>query len=142
MNITDTGTFYTVLCFINHRYADTMIRTLEVYWISQHGAPEAIYADDEYNCTTIRKFLAAHDIRFKTRPSRHHNKTGIVERKDGTLKRMLSKLDDEKSTADIETIIARAAFFPICFLETECSVHLNYSVDTSPQWLVVSLERP
>ena len=115
MNITDTGTSYTVLCLTEERNADTIINALEVCWICQHGAPETVSADDEYNRTSLRKFLAAHQIQFKPRPSRRHNKTGIVERKNGTIKRILSKLDDEQSSADTETILARSAFFSNLF---------------------------
>lgn len=44
-----------------------------------------------------------------------HNKTGIVERKNATIKAILSKLNNESSEASVETLVRRAAFLSNLF---------------------------
>ena len=97
MNLTDTGTNFTEIALCETRLAQTMIHAIETVWIFRHGAPTAISAADEYNCVAFRQFLSAHNIEFKPRPTRGHNKTGIVERKSATIKTIINKLDDEPS---------------------------------------------
>lgn len=115
MNITDTGTAFTELSIADDRTMKTIIRTIESIWIHSHGAPVAVSADDEYNRAPLKNYLSAHGIEFKPRPDRRHNKLGIVERKNGTVKTILRKLDDEISDADATTIVSRAAFLSNMF---------------------------
>ena len=115
MNMTDTGTNFTEIVRCESREAQTMINAIETVWIYRHGAPAAISADDEYNRTAVCQFLRAHNIEFKPRPTRRHNKTGIVERKNATIKAIINKLDDEPSNATSETILKRAAFLSNLF---------------------------
>lgn len=115
MNLTDTGTGFTEMEITADRNMETIIRVVETGWICKHGAPKAISADDEYNRKPLRQYLSAHEVTFKPRPVRRHNKTGIVERKNGTVKAILRKLNDEPSNADPHTLISRAAFLSNMF---------------------------
>ena len=110
MNLTDTGTNFTEIALCETRLAQTMIHAIETVCISRHGAPRAISADDEYNCVAVRQFLNAYNIEFKPRPTRRHNKTGIVDRKNAAIKDIINKFDDEPSNATPETILKRATF--------------------------------
>lgn len=115
INITDTGTGYTVLAIAPDRSTSTIIRLLETEWICHHGAPHAASADDEYNRAPVRNYLSSHDITFKPRPARRHNKTGIVERKNQVVKTILSKLDADTSEGTPVTLVSRAAFLSNMF---------------------------
>lgn len=115
MNITDTGTSYSELVICNSRDAQSMIHVIETSWIYRHGAPDAISADDEFNCEALRQFLNVHNVQFKPRPTRRHNKTGIVERKNATLKTIIARLDDEKSNVSVNSLVERASFLSNMF---------------------------
>lgn len=113
--ITDAGTGYTEARIVSHKNIDTIISILETTWIYTHGAPIRVSADDEYNRKKLADFLSVHDMQFQPRPARRHNKVGIVERKNGTLKTIIRRLDHDISTADDDTILARATFLSNMF---------------------------
>lgn len=115
MNMTDTGTGFTEMQITPDRSMRTIIRTVETGWICKHGAPKAVSADDEYNKAPLRQYLSAHEVVFKPRPARQHNETGIVERKNSTVKEILRRLDGEVSDADAPTLVSRAAFLSNMF---------------------------
>ena len=115
LNMTDTGTNYSELMLCESRTAEAMIQAIETTWIYKHGAPGAISADDEFNCATLQQFLQVHNIQFMPRPTRRHNKTGIVERKNATIKTILAKLNDEKSNSSADTLLKRTAFLSNMF---------------------------
>lgn len=94
MNMTDTGPGHTELVILSDRTMVNIIRPIEITWICKHRAPDAISADDEYNRAPLRNYLSSHDILFKPRPARRHNKISIVESKNRTIKTILAKLDD------------------------------------------------
>lgn len=113
--ITDTGTGYTEASIVRSRNMDTIVEKVEVVWICQHGAPRNVSADDEYNRKKLTDYLRVHDIKFKPRPTRRHNKVGIVERKNGTLKEIIRRLDTDITTANSDTIVSRATFLSNMF---------------------------
>lgn len=110
MNMTDTGTGYFELFLVTDRSMKTVIQAIESSWVCKHGAPLAISADDEYNRRLFHNYLVSHGIQFQPRPARRHNKLGIVERKNSTIKAIVSKLDDERSDAWTETLVSSASF--------------------------------
>ena len=112
--MTDTGTRYTEAATVRDRSIPTMIDTYERFWLCRHGASKRISADDEYNRRSLMRYLETHDVAFHARPTRRHNKLGIVERKNGTLKNVLRRLAMIHSNASIETLVTRATF--ICNL--------------------------
>lgn len=115
MTITDTRRRLTELSITPDSKMTTIMNAIETVWICQHSAPEAISADDEYNRSPFRNYLSSHSITLQPRRARRNNKIGIVERKSGTVKAILSKVLDENSTAKVETLIARAAFLSNLF---------------------------
>lgn len=115
MTLTDVGTGFTELCICSDRKMETIVKTVETVWVCQHGAPTAISSDDEYNRAPLRKYLSTNSILFKPRPARRHNKLGVVERKNGVVKAILSKLNKEHSNTDAVTLVSRAAFLSNLF---------------------------
>lgn len=86
MHITDTGTTYSGLAITSDRSMRTIIRTLEEAWLRQHGAPQFLSANDEYNRSPLRSYLTAHHVIFKPRPARRHKKLGIVSERTVSLR--------------------------------------------------------
>lgn len=113
--MTDAGTGYTEATIVQARDMKTIVEKLESIWICTHGAPQSVSADDEYNRKQITDFLRAHDIRFNPRPVRRHNKIGIFERKNGTLKEIIHRLDKDISTTSSENLLARPTFLSNMF---------------------------
>ena len=110
LHLVDTGTGYSEAAITTSRKAETIIDTFETQWLHRHGAPLSVSADDEMNNQPCRKFFGAHSIQYKPRPARRHNKTGIVERKNGTLKLILERLQKESTRASDHVILSRATF--------------------------------
>lgn len=79
-------------------------------WLCNHGAPEHVSADEEFNRHTFQKCLSSHGINFKPHPTRRNNKSGHVERKNGTLQTIIDKIHMEQSNISPVTIISRATF--------------------------------
>ena len=115
IHITDAGTSYSETSICNSRTAHMMQEAIETIWIYRHGAPCAISADDEFNCVALQQFLRVHNIQFMPRPTRRYNKTGIVERKNATVKSILYKLNDELCQATPDTLLKRATFLSNMF---------------------------
>lgn len=110
MNMTDAGTGYTELALSTDRNMASIIAILEQRWFCKHGQPRSLSSDDEYNRKPLREFLNTRKVSFKPRPARRHNKLGIVERKNSTVKMILAKLSDEPNEDTTATLIERAAF--------------------------------
>lgn len=118
LHLVDCGTAYSETCFIDHRCMDTIISAIQTSWFNRHGNPSFMSADDEFDATRILKlkaFLRSHDVTFKPRPVRRHNKIGIVERKNRTLKSILERLQSDNTAQDDSTILARATFLSNLF---------------------------
>ena len=94
---------------------ETMKNSVERYWICIHGAPSTVSGDDAYDKPNFHKFLKQHNITYKPRPARRHNKLGSVERKNQTVKCIIRKLDNEITNADTRTVVARAVFLSNMF---------------------------
>ena len=115
MHIVDCSTGFSEATIIPSRNLITISQKFENLWINKHGPPASFSADYELNKEPIKKLLAMHSIMFNPRPARRHNKIGHVERKNGTLRTVLHKLNLERSSADAETIVARAVFLSNLF---------------------------
>lgn len=97
--ITDTGTGFTECCAVSQRSLVTVMQTIETIWFYQHGIPQKVSADEEFNKRQFLRFLKAHDVDYMARPAQRHNKIGIVEGKNVMLKLIINKLDTYISTA-------------------------------------------
>lgn len=114
IHIVDVGTGFSEIKIVDTRRADRLIEELDAIWICAHGAPEALSGDDEFNRAPIRSALQIRGIRFKPRPSRRHNKCGIIERKNGTIKRILERLVKADGVSNVNILLARACFLSNC----------------------------
>lgn len=115
LNMTDRGTSWSEMRIVQNQNMKTMKICVEQDWICVHGAPNAVSGDDAYDKAEFRGFLKQHHIAYKPRPARRHNKLGSVERKNGTIKAIIRKLDSDLTDADAETIVARAVFLSNLF---------------------------
>lgn len=117
LNLTDTNTAYSEMVIAPTTKMLFVIKAIEVYWICRHGSPSTLSAGDEMNNTVLQKFLTSHNIIFNARPTgpQRHNKIGIVERKNGKIKRILERIESENTNADKETILSRAVLLSNMF---------------------------
>lgn len=115
LHFVDTGTSYSEAVLASSRDHSAMSRAFQLAWLDRHGAPKCVSGDDEFNRRPFRSFLDSHGATFRPRPARRHNKVGIVERKHGTLKRILEKLQFEQSSADITQLLSLATFLSNIF---------------------------
>lgn len=103
--------------------------TFETEWIDRHGAPESVSGDDEFDGTEKRKlglFLESCNIMLRPRPVRRNSTLGILERKHSTVKRILERLQSDKSEATDAVLLSRALFLSNCFGGNHmlCSIQL------------------
>lgn len=115
----DTGTVYSEVIITESRRADRFRDEIEELWICSHGFPRKISEDDEFNRAPFRKALEARGIEFKPRPSRRHNKCGIVERNNGTIKRILERLVNAGIDRKPALLIAKACVLSNCLYGTK-----------------------
>lgn len=95
---------------VKRQNIDTMIRSVKCELICVHGAPDALLADAAYDKPYFHHSLKQHNVQYKPRPSRRHNKLGAVEPKNGTIKTFIQRLDSDDTNEDAGTIVARAVF--------------------------------
>lgn len=81
LNLTDRGTAWSEMFIVANQNMETMKSSVERDWICIHGAPHALSGDDAYDKPNFHKFLKQHNITYRPRPARRHNKLGSVERK-------------------------------------------------------------
>lgn len=123
IHFVDSGTAFSEAVIVPGRHMDVIIGAIEKEWINRHGAPRFMSGDDEFDGTKKKKlgaFLESRNIGMKARPVRRHNKLGIVERKHATIKRILERLQLDKSETSDSILLSRAVFFSNCF----CGSHL------------------
>lgn len=119
LHMVDTGTGFSEVRIVQTRKAEKLIDVLDVAWIFTHGTPGSLSADDEFNREPVRKALQTRMIYFKPRPTRRHNKCGIVERKNATIKRILERLVQADEDSSPEVLVAKACFLSNCLHGTK-----------------------
>lgn len=116
IHYTCTGTSYSEASIVENRRWTTLVNELDKIWIFHHGAPAKLSADDEFNRRPIVAALTERSIEFHPRPPRRHNKVGIIERKNQTLKRIVERLQlDEQCTDSPSKVLAKAVFLSNAF---------------------------
>lgn len=90
------------------------MKVLNIIWIYNHGSPRILSADDEFNRSVITNALKSQEIELKPRPTRRHNKCGLVERKNGTMKKIVERLANSDEQSDVELLVSKAAFLSNC----------------------------
>lgn len=91
LNIVDLGTRYGERSITIARTTDN-IRAFETQWFYIHGATRRISADHEFCLPVLHKYLKAHGIELRARPSRSSSKCGRVERNNGVFKNVVERL--------------------------------------------------
>lgn len=110
LNAVDTSTSYSETAAVSSRSVSTMAAELKKIWIYRHGTPLSFASDFKFQSVAMKRFLSAYDIELRERPVSRHNKTGVVECENLTLKRILARIQLKDSPVDDETILARATF--------------------------------
>ena len=93
LHAVDTCTGYSELAVVSNRRLNTMLPALDKMWCLRHGAPVKFKGDQEFDKEELRKWMKSRGCVFVPVPSRRHNKTGVVERKNRVVKDALEKLD-------------------------------------------------
>lgn len=97
------------------------MRTMGDIWLSRHGAPCRVSADEEFDVTEKNQlgiFLSSLYIKIRLRQVLLHNKVLIAKRKHGTIKRILERLQLEKTEAGDSVVLSRATFLSNFFAGT------------------------
>jgi hypothetical protein len=74
----------------SYKYAQLSLTTRRIL---QHGAPERLSGDLEFNNLEMRTFCVNHDIAWSSRPPRRHHSIGSIEKRIGVIKQVLERLD-------------------------------------------------
>jgi hypothetical protein len=62
------------------------------HWVYIHGPPSECSGDPEFDNSTFRQYLSHHNVIYKARPARRHNKTGFVESGHSSIKLLARRL--------------------------------------------------
>lgn len=115
LHIIDTFSSYSEVTIAPNRSQEFISNTLENVWIYRYGAPLKLSGDQEFDRSGVHTICNRHNISYCPRPTRRHNKTGIIERKNGVIKTILEKISSERCSFKNESIIARACFISNLF---------------------------
>ena len=105
--IVDLATRFCSGCVINNKLPATIIKGFFLSWIVIFGSPERILSDNggEFNNNEMRALGEAFNITIKTTAAESPWSNGAVERLNGVLGNLVSKiLDDTK--CDVQTALA------------------------------------
>lgn len=102
LHAVDIGTSYSETAIFKTRSAAAMSSNLESIWLDRNGAPQTFARDYEFQSGPMKRFLSMHNIQLCERPVRRQNKSGVVERKHLTLKRILERLQFAETPAKLE----------------------------------------
>ena len=135
------------LCDSGHGYSDgeeVTDRSLkqaaiifERKWIHVHGAPEIVAADPEFNRGDFKALLRRHTIQFSSRPARRHQKIGVVERKNSTLRHIQQKMQKSPQVDALgkQTLISRAFFISNTIVGDKLHSAFAAKNGYEPSWL-------
>jgi hypothetical protein len=90
----------------------------ELCWIYIHGPPAECSGDPEFDNSSFRPYLERHDIIYKPRPARRHNKVGLVESGHSSNKLLARRLSQDLDNAS-KVLVRRPSF-------TEIIAHATY----------------
>ncbi len=115
LHIVDTFSSYSEVIIAPTRSQDFIATSIENEWIFRHGAPSKLSGDQEFDKSAIHALCTRHHITICPRPTRRHNKSGIVERKNAIIKNIIARISAERCSSKTESIIARSCFLSNLF---------------------------
>jgi hypothetical protein len=92
LHIRDASTGLSACCVQASRDMDLTGSNLQLSWIYVHGPPVECSGDPEFDNSTFRQYLKQHDVIYKARPARRHNKIGSVESGHSAIKLIARRL--------------------------------------------------
>lgn len=93
LHAVDTATGYSEIVMVSSRKLTTLLSVLDKMWCLRHGSPTKFKGDQEFNKKPLKDWMKHRGCQFVPVPSRRHNKSGVVERKNRVVKDALEKLD-------------------------------------------------
>lgn len=114
--MTDTSTRFTEVVLEHCRAVEFIVENLVQVWISRHGTPSSLSDDDGFHNGAIIQLFSPHEVVFKVKSTRRHNKMGIVKRKTQTLKTIAKKLYLQPPTRLSELLIVCCVYLSKVFL--------------------------
>lgn len=113
----DAGTAYYEGAVVKDRKSNTILNQFDQLWNHRHGAPNHISGVDEFTRAVLEKGFLNRGVILKPGPSKRHNKVGIVERRNGIIKKIVEELqmDNSNRHEDTEMIITKAIFLSNAF---------------------------
>jgi hypothetical protein len=77
LHIRDTASGLSACCVQVSRDTDLTGCNFQKHWVYIHGPPSECSGDPEFDNSTCRQYLSHHNVTYKARPARRHNKTGL-----------------------------------------------------------------
>ena len=106
--------WYSEVEIIRTRNLNTLVEVVECVWNANHGYPQEMYLDSEFNKYTFLKFLKPHSIEPRVIPPGRHNKLR-VERKNRTLKLFIRKLRSAYPNTSLRWSVKKSNFLANIF---------------------------
>lgn len=110
LHIVDAGTAYSKCEISADRPARCVTEILKRKRINRHRASSYFSTDLDFTREPIKRFLDTLDVRVRGRPVSRHIKTGIVERKQCSVKAIIGRLQPDKSTESNSLLPSLATF--------------------------------
>jgi hypothetical protein len=109
LHIRDTASGLSACCVQGSRDMDLAGCNFQKHWVYIHGPPSECSGDPEFDNSTFRQYLSHHNVIYKARPARRHNKTGFVESGHSSIKLLARRLAIDIRQG--ETQISRSVTF-------------------------------
>jgi hypothetical protein len=77
LHIRDTSSGLSACCVQGSRDMDLTGCNFQKHWVYIHGPPSECSGDPEFDNSTFRQYLSHHNISYKARPARRHNKLDL-----------------------------------------------------------------
>lgn len=110
LHMIDMWSRYTVSVFIQRKRPSDVIDAMMKYWVGVFGVMGAIMSDNggEFSSDEMREIASILNIRLCSTAGMSLYQNGLCERVHAVTDMMLTKLEDENKTVNIETLLAWA----------------------------------
>lgn len=118
LRIVNAGTGYSEAAIVSRKSGEIMTNAMGISWNIIHTAPLRFAADRKLNKEPMKRFLMTHKIKLAERSVRGHNKMGIIERKNRTVKLILDRFQHDNPWIQTPCSWSGEHFYLIYSLET------------------------
>ncbi len=111
LHAVDYATGYSETMSLSSRKVQTITNALDRIWNNKHGNCHELFVDQEFDKGTFKLWCEDRGIKLVPIPSRRHNKTGSVERKNRVLKDILERISkDPTCHTSFINLLSKATF--------------------------------